>query len=84
MATTTTTTTTEGKPSSSSDTYSCSCARNKIVRIRVTKETADRLRLLANDREEGWDEIIRRLMLAYNAQDKNDIVAEAKKFYLTT
>lgn len=84
MATTTITTTTAGKPSSSIDSYSSSCARNKIVRIRVTKETADRLRLLANDREEGWNEIIRRLMLAYNAQDKNDIVAEAKRLYLTS
>jgi hypothetical protein len=79
-----TTTTTAGGPSSSSESYSCSCARNKIVRIRVTKETADRLRLFANVREEGWNEIIRRLMLAYDAQDKNDIVAEAKRFYLTT
>lgn len=82
MATTTITAT--RKHNSTSDSYSCSCARNKIVRIRVTKETADRLRLLANDREEGWNEIIRRLMLTYYKQDKNNIVAEAKRFYLTT
>lgn len=82
MATTTITTT--GKPSRTSDSYSCSCARNKIVRIRVTKETADRLRLLAKDREEGWNEIIRRLMLTHYDEDKNNIVAEAKRFYLTT
>ena len=82
MATRTITTT--GKPSSSGDSYSCSCARNKIVGIRVTKETADRLRLLAKDREEGWDEIIRRLMLAHYDEDKNNIVSDAKRFYLTT
>jgi hypothetical protein len=63
-------------------TPSSSCARNKIVRIRVTKETADHLRLLAHDEEEGWNDIIRRL-ITYYEQDKNSILREAKSFYLT-
>jgi hypothetical protein len=50
----------------------------KIVRIRVTKETADRLRLLSHDEEESWDDIIRRL-IAYYEEDKNSILREAKR-----
>jgi hypothetical protein len=80
MATTTITTT--RKPSRTSDSCSCSCTRNKIVRIRVTKETADRLRLLAHDGEEGWNGIIRRLMRTYYEEDKNNVMAETKRFYL--
>jgi hypothetical protein len=76
MATTTITTT----PSSTS---SSSCAHNKkVVRIRVTKETADHLRLLARNGEEGWDDIIRRLIITYYEEDKNSILREAKRFYL--
>jgi hypothetical protein len=63
-------------------TPSSSCARNKIVRIRVTKETADHLRLLAHDEEESWNDIIRRL-ITYYEEDKNSILREAKSFYLT-
>ena len=62
---------------------SSSCARNKIVRIRVTKETADHLKLLAHDGEEGWNDIIRRLITTYYEEDKNSILREAKRFYLT-
>jgi hypothetical protein len=63
-------------------TPSSSCARTKIVRIRVTKETADHLRLLAHDEEESWNDIIRRL-ITYYEEDKNSILREAKSFYLT-
>jgi hypothetical protein len=77
MATTTLTATT----ASSSTTGSC--ARNKVVRIRVTKETADHLRLLARDGEEGWNDIIRRLITTYHDEDKNSILREAKRLYLT-
>jgi hypothetical protein len=74
-ATTTTTT-----PSSTSN----SGARNKkLVRIRITKETADHLRLLARDGEEGWSDIIGRLIAIYCKEDKNSILREAKRFYLT-
>jgi hypothetical protein len=60
-----------------------SCARNKkVVRIRVTKETADHLRLLAHDGQEGWNDIIRRLIIYYE-EDKNSILREAKRLYLT-
>jgi hypothetical protein len=73
--TTTTATTTPCSTSTS--------ARNKkVVRIRVTKQTADHLRLLAHDGEEGWDDIIRRLIIYYD-DDKNSILREAKRFYLT-
>ena len=58
-------------------------ARNKNVRIRVTKETADHLRLLARDGEEGWSDIIRRLIITYYEEDKNSIFREVKRFYLT-
>jgi hypothetical protein len=76
----TTTAITTTTPSSTSS----SCARNKkVVRIRVTKETADHLRLLAHDEEEGWDDIIRRLITTYYEQDKNSILRESKRFYLT-
>jgi hypothetical protein len=62
---------------------SSSCARNKkVVRIRVTKETADHLRLLAHDGQEGWNDIIRRL-ITYYEEDKNSILREAKRLYLT-
>jgi hypothetical protein len=54
----------------------------KVVRIRVTKKTADHLRLLAHNGEEGWDDIIIRL-IAYYEEDKNSILREAKRFYLT-
>jgi predicted DNA-binding protein len=60
-----------------------SCARNKNVRIRVSKETADHLKLLARDGEEGWSDIIRRLITTYYEEDKNSILREAKRFYLT-
>jgi len=66
-----------------SSSTSSSCARNKIVRIRVTKETADHLRLLARDEKEGWNDIIRRLITTYYEEDKNSILREAKRFYLT-
>jgi hypothetical protein len=76
MTTTTATTT----PSS---TTSSSCARNKkVVRIRVTKETADHLRLLAHDGQEGWNDIIIRL-ITYYEEDKNSILREARRLYLT-
>jgi hypothetical protein len=55
----------------------------KVVRIRVTKETADHLKLLAHDGKEGWDDIIRRLINCYE-EDKNSILREAKRSYLTT
>jgi predicted phosphohydrolase len=63
---------------------STSSIRNKkVVRIRVTKETADHLRLLAHNGKEGWDDIIRRL-ISYYEEDKNSILREAKRLYLTT
>jgi hypothetical protein len=63
---------------------STSSVRNKkVVRIRVTKETADHLRLLAHNGKEGWDDIIRRL-ISYYEEDKNSILREAKRLYLTT
>jgi hypothetical protein len=76
------TTTTAATMTPSSTSSNC-CARNKkVVRIRVTKETADHLRLLAHDGEEGWDDIIRRL-ITYYEEDKNSILREARRFYLT-
>ena len=77
MATTTIITTTPNRTTSSS------CARNRLVRIRVTKETADHLKLLARDGEERWNDIIRRLITTYYDEDKNSILREAKRFYLT-
>jgi hypothetical protein len=77
MATTTITTTTPNSSGSGSF-----APNKKVVRIRVTKETADHLRLLARDREEGWNDIIRRLISFYE-EDKNSILREAKRFYLT-
>jgi hypothetical protein len=76
---TTTTTAATMTPSTSS---SCCAHNKKVVRIRVTKETADHLRLLAHDGEESWDDIIRRL-ITYYEEDKNSILREAKRFYLT-
>ena len=55
----------------------------KVVRIRVSKETADHLKLLAHNGKEGWDDIIRRL-INYYEEDKNSILREAKRLYLTT
>jgi hypothetical protein len=49
----------------------------KVVRLRVTKETADHLKLLAFDGEECWDDIIRRLIAHYEG-DKNSILREAQ------
>jgi hypothetical protein len=74
MMTTTATTT----PSCTSS----SPRKKKVVRIRVIKETADHLKLLAHDREEDWDDIIRRL-ITYYEEDKNSILREATRFYLT-
>ncbi len=51
----------------------------KIVRLRVTKETADHLKLLAHHGEEGWDDIIKRLIAHYEG-DKNSILREAQRF----
>ena len=62
--------------SSANSTRACN---KKVVRLRVTKETADHLRLLAHSGEEGWDDIIRRLITHYEG-DKNSILREAKRF----